>query len=416
MADVRLTQATTQPTPLDEIDLYPPELYGSGDAHAAWRTLRAQAPVWRQETPDGVPFWSVTRHHDVVDVLRDVRTFSSEYSTMLTVLGEGDTARGKAIHLIDPPRHGDVRGPTIPALSIRTMREHEPRIRERVRSLVADHVRRGTFDFTALATALPMVVAGEVMGIPEDQWAETARWTVASMAPDDPAYSTGDPRSTLMQAHVYLLMLFSDLIYQRRREPGQDLVSVLTGIEIDGRPATDDEVLVNCYAFIMGANPTVPQAASQLALLIAEDPLLWKRVRHDPSLVPAVVEETLRWASPVHHLLRRTTAQVTLGGQVIPAGGLVAAWVASANRDEEVFPDPFVFDPARRPNPHVAFGVGEHRCIGNSTATVGLRLLTEELAAQVASIEVVGEVRHLRSNFLNGVTALPVAVQPAGAG
>ncbi|MEV6980961.1 cytochrome P450 [Sphaerisporangium sp. NPDC051017] len=410
---MRLTDAGAKSVSLDEIDLYGTELYRSGDPHAAWRTLRETAPVWRQEAPDGTPFWSVTRYRDVVDILRDTRRFSSEHSTMLSVL-ERDTAAGQAIHLMDPPRHGQVRGATISALSIRVMRRHEPKIRERVAKLVAGAIAEGQADMAKLVTMLPMLVAGELMGIPQDKWTEAAHWTVASMAPEDPAFSIGDEAATLRAAHVFLFSMFIELIQDRRDEPGtDDLISLLLGMEVDGRPATDEEVLVNCYAFIMGANPTIPQASSHLVLTMAENPDLWRRIREaDRSTLPLTLEETLRWSSPVNHLLRRTTQEVELGGHVIPEGGLVAAWIGSANRDEEIFADPYTFDPVRSPNQHVAFGFGSHRCIGNSPAQTGVQLLLEELVEQVELFELAGEPRHLGSNFLNGITHLPVTLHP----
>jgi cytochrome P450 len=191
------------------------------------------------------------------------------------------------------------------------------------------------------------------------------------------------------------------------------LISLLTRMEVDGRPATDEEVLVNCYAFIMGANPTIPQAASHLVLLAGRQPEIWERVRARRTLLPTALEELLRWSSPVNHLLRKATEEVVIGEVVVPAGGLVAAWIASANRDEAVFADPDSFDPARQPNPHVAFGYGSHRCIGSAAARTGLRLLIDEMATAVKSIELGGEVRHLASNFLNGITSLPVILHPA---
>ena len=184
-------------------------------------------------------------------------------------------------------------------------------------------------------------------------------------------------------------------------------------MEVDGRPATDEEVLVNCYAFIMGANPTIPQAASHLVLLAGQQPEIWTRIRADRTLLPTALEELLRWSSPVNHLLRKATEEVVIGEVAVPAGGLVTAWIASANRDETVFADPDSFDPVRRPNPHVAFGYGSHRCIGSSAARTGLRLLIDEMATAVESIELGSEVRHLASNFLNGITSLPVILHPA---
>jgi len=208
--------------------------------------------------------------------------------------------------------------------------------------------------------------------------------------------------------------MFIDLVRRRRARPGDDLISLLTRMEVDGRPATDEEVLVNCYAFIMGANPTIPQAASHLVLLAGQQPEIWARVRARRTLLPTALEELLRWSSPVNHLLRKATEEVVINEVVVPAGGLVAAWIASANRDEAVFADPDSFDPARQPNPHVAFGYGSHRCIGSAAARTGLRLLIDEMATAVESIELGGEVRHLASNFLNGITSLPVILQPDG--
>jgi cytochrome P450 len=399
---------------LDDIDLYPEAVYQDGVPHHLLRRLRAHAPVWQQQTPDGTPFWSVTRYQDVVDVLLDTDRFSSEHSTMLTVL-ERDSAAGTAIHLTDPPRHSRVRSATVQAMSMRVLKEREAGIRLRVHDLVADLCRRREVDFAALTAVLPMLVAGDLMGIPADRWGEAARWTVASMAAEDPAYSVGDATATLRAAHVYLFSLFVDLVDERRANPGgDDLVSRLIRAEIDGHPATDDEVLVNCYAFIMGANPTIPQAASHFVRVMGADPELWQRVRSSPELRPSVLEETLRFSSPVNHLLRRTREQVGIRGVTIPPGGLVAAWLASANRDESVFAEPDAFDPARRPNPHVTFGYGPHRCVGNAVAQTGLRLLIDELVDQVETIAPAGPVRHLRSSFLNGVTSLPVVLTPVG--
>jgi cytochrome P450 len=139
---MRMTQPTQEKlVPLSEIDLFPAELYQSGDPHAAWRTLRQRSPVWRQSAPDGTPFWSVTRYDDVVAVLKDTRRFSSEHSTMLTVL-HGDSALGKAIHLMDPPRHRVIRAPTMHLLSMQAMSKHERRIQERVREIIKAAVSR----------------------------------------------------------------------------------------------------------------------------------------------------------------------------------------------------------------------------------------------------------------------------------
>ncbi|HEY7144972.1 MAG TPA: cytochrome P450 [Streptosporangiaceae bacterium] len=410
---MRMTQpAREELVPLADIDLFPAGFYRTGDPHAAWRALRSQAPVWRQPAPDGTPFWSVTRYDDVVRILRDSTRFSSEHSTMLTVL-HGDSAAGRAIHLMDPPRHRIIRAPSMHALSMQVMNKHEARIRERVRAMIAAAAAERETDFARLATAIPMAVTGEILGIPEQHWADVARWTIAGLAPDDPYYRAGLDRSTLQVAHTHLFTLLAGLIEARRERPADDLISVLVSLDIDGRPATDDDVLVNCYSFIMGATPTVPQAASHLLLVLLEQPALWRQLRDDAGLLPTITEEALRWATPINHLLRRTAGPVRLGDEILPPGSLVAAWLAAANRDEAVFADPYVFDPRRHPNPHLAFGAGPHRCIGNASARVGLSLLVAELAAQVSSLEQAGPAQHLESNFLNGITSLPVVLHPA---
>ncbi|MFB4309599.1 cytochrome P450 [Actinomadura sp. GTD37] len=412
---MQMTVPAASAVPLADVDLYPASFYRLGDPHAAWRTLRAQAPTWRQHAPDGTEFWSVTRYHDVVAVLKDTRRFSSEYSTMLSALA-GDTAKGKAIHLTDPPRHGVLRTATVQALSTRVMRDREPRVRARIAAMVdaaiGESAGEGATDFAALAMAVPMAATGEVLGVPPECWADVARWTMASMAPEDPAYRGDDPQATLMDAHISLFALFADLIQQRRDRPTGDVVSLLAALELDGRAATDEEVLVNCYAFIMGAIPTVPQVASHLALAAAHDPDLWRRLATDPQVRSTALEEALRWSSPINHLLRRTTEPVLLGGETVPEGALVAAWIGSANHDEDVFPSPHTFIADRRPNPHIAFGAGPHRCIGNPPARAGLSILLDELTRKVAAIEPVGDAAHLESNFLNGITRLPLRLHP----
>jgi cytochrome P450 len=411
---MRMTAPTREELlPLAGIDLFPAGSYRSGDPHAAWRALRSSAPVWRQAAPDGTPFWSVTRYDDVVRVLKDTRRYSSEHSTMLTLL-HGDSAKGRAIHLMDPPRHRVVRAPAMHLLSMQVMNKHEARIRERIRAMIAAAAAEQEIDFARLATAIPMAIAGEIIGIPEKHWADIARWTIAGLAPDDPFYTAGMDRGTLQVAHVYLFTILTELIEARRERPADDLISALIALKIDGQPATDNDVLVNCYSFIMGATPTVPQAASHLLLILLEHPRMWRDLRADRTLLPTIVEEALRWSTPINHLLRRTTEPVVLGDEILPPGSLVAAWLASADRDETVFTDPYVFDPRRSPNPHVAFGVGPHRCIGSAPARVGLSLLLTELVAQVSDVEPAGPVQHLESNFLNGITSMPVVLHPVG--
>jgi cytochrome P450 len=395
-----------------DIDLYDPDRYATGAQHLAWHRLRRTDPLWTQQTADGLGFRSVTRYRDVAAVLMDDKNFSSAHGTILAV-ARGDSAGGKTINLMDQPGHADVRLPTMRLMSTHAARQGAPQVRENVRAVVADAFDAGgVVDAAALLLDLPMAAVGETIGLPREVWTELPRWAMAGVAPDDPHYAEGSPAETLNKAHHRLIATFTDLIRQRRARPADDIVSTLLALDFGGRPLDEREVVLNCYSFAMGAVTTTAQVAAHLMLALAERPQVWKALREAPEQVPGAVEEALRWASPTNHLLRRVIHPVEVAGTRLEPGELVAAWVASANRDDAVFTDPYAFDPGRTPNPHLAFGVGAHRCIGAPPAQVVIGILLEEMIARLDGFEVAGPVTHLRSNFINGITSLPMELRP----
>ncbi|MER7004862.1 cytochrome P450 [Dactylosporangium sp. NPDC000555] len=401
---------------LQEIDLYDPERYRTSSQHPAWARLREQAPMWAQHTPDGDRFWSATRHRDVAAILMDDKRFSSEYGTILAV-AKGDIAGGRTINLMDQPHHARVRLPVMRTMSTRVSRERKERVREHVRRAVGDAFSSGeVVDVAAFAIHLPLAAIGDVIGIPRELWPQVPRLAMAGVAPGDPTYSAGGESHTLNNAHLELFSMFSELIQERRRNRRDDVISALLDIDFGGRPLSDHELLLNCYSFAMGAITTTPQVASHLILELCRQPHIWRRLRADPGLVPSAVEEALRWASPTNHLMRRVLAPVRVAGVQLEPGELVCTWVASANRDSAVFDDPDTFDPGRTPNPHLAFGVGAHRCIGGPPAQVVLAVLLEEMLDAVQEMSLAGEVTHMRSNFINGITRLPVLFRPRPGG
>jgi cytochrome P450 len=410
---LNLTMKPEDRIPLEDIDLFDPERFRTGSQHPAWHTLRAEAPLWPQDGPNGERFWSVTRHADVLRVVKDHRTFSSEHGTILAVLG-GDSAGGKTINLMDPPNHAGIRVPTMRLLSTSAVHRTTDLLRERVRRIIAPCRDGGVLDVVPLMLQLPMAVVGDIVGVPEELWPDVARWTMTGVAPEDPHYSTGSVEDTLRSVHFELFALFHDLVRERRANPREDIISMLLRAEIDGRKLTFEEVVLNCYSFVMGANTTTPHVASQLLLAFTEHEDQWRYLREHTAAAPRAVEEGLRWATPTNHLVRRTNVPVELAGGTLDAGELVCAWAASANRDSAVFQDPYRFDVTRWPNQHLAFGKGIHYCNGAPGARLVLRLLVEELTAFAARLELAGPVHHLRSNFINGITQLPVQVHPAG--
>lgn len=397
-------------TETGQIDLHDPDRYGEGCQHPAWSLLRAEAPVWRQRTPDGTEFWSLTRHADIVAALRDTTTFSSVSGNMLQVIG-GDQAGGHTIVLTDPPAHTYLKSPITKLMTRHTTPEHLRRITDEVATLLRPLLDGRQHDFAAIVAALPMAVAGPVLGIPERHWDDVARWTMAGIVPHDPAYATGTAAQTTLLAHHELFTVFHDLIRRRGDGSADDLATALCDLDFGGRPLTEEEVLMNWYTLAMGTNATTPHAASHMLLAFLEFPSVWRALKADPGLVPTAIEEALRWGTPTHHVMRRTTRPVRLHGSTIPANAPVCLWLASANRDEMVFDSPFEFDQRRHPNPHVSFGIGTHYCTGARAARALLTALLEEMLVRFDEFSLAGPPQHLRSNFVNGMSALPVVAR-----
>ncbi|MFE2043092.1 cytochrome P450 [Streptomyces sp. NPDC059477] len=397
---------------LDAVNLADPQLYAAGDPHAIWTVMRERAPVHRQILPDGRSFWSVTKHGDVNDVLRDHTRFTSHRGTVLSVLGGTDPAGGKMLAASDPPVHTAMREPLNKALSHRTLKSRQPQIRRVVHRLLAPLLDGGTWDVAAAAAGFPLAFTGALMGLPEADWPRLTRLTTMAVAPDDPDYreSTGD--STLTAAHHELFAYLSGQVKRRVRHgvTEDDLIGFLMEMELDadGRRLRHDEIVYNAYSLLLGANVTTPHTIAATVLALMEHPHEYRRLLADPSLTNSAVEEGLRWASPANHFLRYVTQDITLRGQELKAGDAVVAWLGSANRDEEVFADPFRFDVTRSPNRHVAFGFGPHYCIGAPLARIALRLLFEEIVTLVEAFAPAGPVEHLMSNFVAGIKRMPV--------
>jgi cytochrome P450 len=410
---MRMTAPDPQaPVSLDELDLFDPARYSAGSQHPAWDRLRADAPMFRQTTPTGTPFWSVTRYTDVVTVLANTDNYGSEHGTILAVTG-GDIAGGSTINLMDPPRHTYVRVPTIRTMSTYVMKLTSGAIRKNVLDLIAPLRDGGTVDIADLLLELPMTAIGQILGLAPETWRDVSLAAMRGVAPEDPAYAVGDIRQTLQDAHTHLFDVFSEAIRHHRRHPSEDLIGALLNLDYGGRPLTEEEVLLNCYSFAMGASTTTPHVAAHFVLAMAERPDTWAKLAADPSAIPTAVEEALRWATPTNHLLRRVNRPVKLRGTTLEEGDLVCAWVASANRDSRRFEDPYTFDPRRQPNKHLAFGFGRHYCIGAPAARFAIQILFEELAAMAGGFDLTGEPAHVHSNFINGISHLPVAIHAA---
>lgn len=411
---MRLTPGAGRDIDLDGVDLFDLDLYTSGDPHPIWDVMRAKAPLHRQVLPDGREFWSVTRYEDVRRVLSDHKEFTSERGTVPTHLGEDDAAAGVLMTSTDPPRHTEVRRPLGSKLTARAVKSWEDRIRGTIVRFLEPALDGEVFDLAEKALLLPAMVTGPLLGIPEKDWEELVQLTAMVTAPSDPHFLVGNEAATLAISHHELVTYVREWVRTRRATGGEDdsLLQHLMSVRPGGAPLTDEEIALDGYSILLGANVTTPHTVSGTVQALIERPEQFEKAQADPSLVPNLVEEGLRWTSAACNFMRYAVNDTRIGGGTIPARGAVVAWIGSANRDESQFPDPHQFDITRsNAKRQAAFGFGPHFCIGAPLARMTLRVFFEELLQRFGSIDLAGEPQHLRSYFIAGMTHLPIVGQ-----
>ncbi|MFD0631685.1 cytochrome P450 [Catenulispora yoronensis] len=257
-------------------------------------------------------------------------------------------------------------------------------MRETVRQELAAIGDGEPCDFTDVASVLPLSVICDMLGVPRADWPFMLRSTRVAFGESD-----SDPLERL-EAHAQVLEYYQDLVAERRRRPREDVISTMAGGSVDGVPLTDEEIFLNCDGLISGGNETTRHASVGGLLALIDRPDQWRAASAAPEGLDAVADEILRFTSPAMHVLRTPCQDTEIGGQAIRAGEPVTVWMPSANRDEAVFDDPDRFDGARHPNPHLAFGMGPHHCLGATLARIELRVLFEELLRTFASGEPAG--------------------------
>lgn len=390
--------------PLDLRRLTDPDLFERGDQYALWRRLRDNDHVAWTSEPDGPGFWLVTRYDDGVRVLKDAALFSAARGTLLDANHwEDDPAAGKMLALMDPPRHTDVRHVLAPFFTQRGIAVIEAKTFGYVRALVRHGSGLGEFDFAEeIAAQLPINVTLDILDIPRSDWDLLAGMIDTPAEFRDGAISNGE-----------MLMYFSELAARRRTRPGNDPLSALLTSEVDGRRLTDEEAILSfANVFMAGLYTTLLAAAGGLDVLLHQ-PEHWATLHDNPELIPIAVEEMLRWTSPVQVFYRTALADVNVGGRTIRRHERVAVWLPSLNRDERVFTEPEVFELARTPNRHVAFGAGAHTCLGALLARLELRLLFREMLEKWKGVVSAGRARRIQAINLEGVNRLPVSVVAA---
>jgi cholest-4-en-3-one 26-monooxygenase len=316
--------------------------------------------------------------------------------------------------MLDPPRHGPVRRVANKRFTPRAVREQRDDIERIAVEVLGDAAPAGAsgeFDFVdRIAAPFPLAVIAWVLGVPSDDWPLMFRWTNEVIGKDDPEYRRPgeSPGQTSKRARGELHAYFRCLIDERRADPRDDLVSEMLRGEIDGAPLTGEQLVSYCELLVEAGNETTRNAISGGLLAFGEHREQWEALRDDPARLPDAVEEILRWSSPISHFTRTATQDYELRGSTIRSGEQVALYFASANRDEEVFDDPFEFRIDRSPNPHLAFGFGEHFCMGAHVARVELETIFRHLLSRLDSFEVSGTVERLTSIVNGSVKHLPL--------
>ena len=375
--------------------------FHAGDPYPHYRSWRRDSPIFWDEKGG---FWVVTRHADIVAMSRDPQRFSSTKGVLPADLERG-VAEHSSIIFMDPPRHRDLRKLVQPGLTMRQISHLEPWIRQLARELLDDMQTGGPVEFgEALAIPLPIWVIARLLGIPQEDHEKFRRWSDAAI---DAATKVTPENASLVGEMLEYLTAF---IERRRSQPGDDLISVLLAAEIDGERLHDQELLMFCLTLLVAGNETTRNLLSGGALVLSTHPDERRALAADPSGIPIAIEEMLRWESPIVAFMRTASRDLELRGQKIREGEPLLMVYAAANRDEEVFgEDSERFTPTRHPNPHLAFGIGEHFCLGANLARLEARICFEELLARHRDFELCGEPQRLQSTLVRGLTALPLS-------
>ena len=379
-------------TTLDGIDLVNPDNYVERVPFEWFDELRHERPVsWHDEPGGNKGFWAVTRYDDLTAVHMDWQTYSSETGAVaLEELDDEQLEVRKTMLEMDPPRHTDLRKICTKKFSGRGVAVYEDFIRDVARSVLDRALPTGEFDFVSeISRELPIRFLCSIFTVPQEDAPELIRWGDKMIANQDPELSDAVPDQVDTEAYrllpfrspaAYEVWAYADRQKElRRREPTDDVISALTLAQNEGR--LNDHEFHNYFSLLMIAgNETTRHTITAGMLALMQDPEQMQLLKDDPSLISNATEEILRWATPVLHFRRTATRDVELRGQQIKAGDKVVTWYISANRDEEVFDDPYRFDVTRKPNDHVTFGPGgPHFCLGAHLARLETKILFQEL-------------------------------------
>ncbi|MFD9723261.1 cytochrome P450 [Streptomyces sp. NPDC059072] len=387
------------------MDLANPDLYTSEARFEMWREYASSdAKIWSEPgfSPNG--FWSVFSHQDCSAVLSPKAPFTSEHGMMIGFDAENsDSSGGRMLVVTDGSWHSNLKRLIGPFLSRLREPELHAVLEREVGEIIARMKSRETTDVASdVGPRLPAAIVCEVIGVPLSERDDLIELTNHAFGGEESSFDRMSPA----EAHSEILFYFHELVAEREKRPGDDLVSALLA---DGRLSVDD-VVINCDNVLIGGNETTRHSITGLFHILHAYPDVLDRIREDSGIIDLAVEEVVRWTSPAMHVLRVATEDCTIGEQRIRKGEPVVAWLSAANRDERLFADPHAFRPDRKPNRHMGFGTGPHHCLGAALARFELRSLLVRLADQARSVRLASGPTWMRSNLVQGYSGLGVSV------
>ena len=420
ITDPRQDGAKRLPQNAADVDLTDVDFFWKDDPHKLWKILRAEDPVHWQQRSWGRGIWHITKYEDVIRIGCDPETFISSKGIVMDNDGRATLRQeqaegyidpnGQMMITTDPPRHSLMRQLVNKGFTHRAIRKLEDYCRGIV-GMALDEAQSngGECDFVLdVARKLPLDVICELVGVPEGDWEAMFDLSNRVIGFDDPEYARGQITEEEQKMSMDLFNYVLRLCQERRDQPRDDVLTQLVHAEIEGQRLADHEIFLFFLLLIVAGNETTRNATSGGLLALIQNPDQWDRLRADPLLVPTAVDEILRWTSPVTHFTRFASKDTEIRGREIKAGQEVCMWYPSANRDEDVFSNADTFDVGRVPNDHIAFGKGEHFCLGANLARLELRVSFEEIVKRFAGAELTAEPQRLRSNFIGGIKRMPV--------
>jgi len=415
-----MTATRPRPDITDGFDLIDAAPYGeSGPPHDTWRRLRAESPVHWCDPGVYPPFWAVTKHADICHVSKRPDLFLSSPGIIAGRLGmEIDRTQGlgsmRTVIETDPPEHRALRKVASPWFTARALRRIDAEVDASARELVDRLAGDGGVqerDFAVdVATAHPLRILSSVLGVSRDQEPRILEITNQLFGAEDEdlqreAASIQDYQTAL---GIEVAQMFNAIIEDRRRSPRDDLATVLAHGEVDGRPMDPLQTLGYYLITFTAGHDTTKNALAGGFEALARNPDELAKVKADPALLPSLVEEVVRWTSPVNYMKRTAAEDTVVGGRKIAKGDALVLFYASANRDEDVFDAPYAFRADREPNRHLGFGHGEHFCLGAHLARRSQLALFRELVARLLHFELAGEPTWITSSFVVGYKRLPI--------